>query len=155
MTCTQPSISAHFCFILMPMFLLGNFPEPEKTATHWRLSDTHWGGWAPCGRAWRHLFWYTSLIKAVCSGEAYKGGWVLMLLSMDTVLTLAALQVMKTFLFLFAVLFFLDPGKENEHLYFLGYTWVLDLGSWHPCLSRFMSEYFCTILNDFSISAII
>lgn len=105
------------------MFLLGNFPEPEKTATHWRLSDTHWGGWAPCGRAWRHLFWYTSLIKAVCSGEAYKGGWVLMLLSMDTVLTLAALQVMKTFLFLFAVLFFLDPGKENEHLYMEGDLW--------------------------------
>jgi hypothetical protein len=46
-----------------------------------------------------------------------------MLLSMDTVLTLAALQVMKTFLFLFAVLFFLDPGKENEHLYMEGDLW--------------------------------
>ncbi|XP_032774315.1 beta-defensin 15 [Rattus rattus] len=31
---------------------------------------------------------------------------------MDTVLTLTALQVMKTFLFLFAVFFFLDPAKN-------------------------------------------
>ena len=56
----------------------------------------------------------------VCSGEAYKGGWVLVPFSTDTVLTLAALQVMKTVLFLFAVLFFLDPGKENKHLLYGG-----------------------------------
>lgn len=37
-----------------------------------------------------------------------------MLLSMDTVLTLAALQVMKTFLFLFAVLFFWSQVKKRN-----------------------------------------
>lgn len=59
----------------------------------------------------------------VCSGEAYKGGWVLVPFTMDTVLTLTALQVMKTFLFLFAVFFFLDPGKENGNLYMEGDLW--------------------------------
>ena len=48
--------------------------------------------------------------------KCIKVGGCLVTFSTDTALTLAALQVMKTVLFLFAVLFFLDPGKENEHL---------------------------------------
>ena len=124
MTCTQPSISAHFCFILMPMFLLGSFPEPEETATHCRLSNTHWGRWAPWIRAWGDLFWYASLIKALFALEkriTVGGCWCPF--PWTLCMTLAALQVMKTFLFLFAVLFFLDPGKENEHLYMEGDLW--------------------------------
>jgi hypothetical protein len=115
MTCTQPSISAHFCFILMPMFLLGSFPEPEETATHCRLSNTHWGRWAPWIRAWGDLFWYASLIKALFALEkriTVGGCWCPF--PWTLCMTLAALQVMKTFLFLFAVLFFWSQVKKRN-----------------------------------------
>lgn len=50
-----------------------DFPSWELSrtirTTNCRLSDTHWGRYASCSRAWVHSFWWASLIKTLFSLE--------------------------------------------------------------------------------------